>query len=76
MGSTQQPPLGAEEQALSNELGQLIQHTLQEATKLAAFDVTAPAGNVRALEQQLQQHLKRIRSLLADLKFAAEEQET
>jgi hypothetical protein len=69
-------PLGAEEQRLSTELGQLIAHTLQQAHTLSSFDVTAPAATVRAMEKQLQQHLSRIRSLLADLQYAAEEQET
>jgi hypothetical protein len=72
----QQAPLPAEEQQLSNELGKLIAQTLQDAHKLSTYDASAPAGNVRAMEQQLQQQLKRIRSLLADLQFAAEEQET
>lgn len=72
----QLPPLGAEEQHLSNQIAQLITQTLQVAGSLSSFEVTAPAENARLLEQQLLLLLKQIRSLLNDLKYAAEEQET
>lgn len=72
----QQPPLGAAEQALSQRLGQLTQEVLHGADKLSQFDVTAPRSSAKLLEDQLQQQLRQLKFLLADLAHAANEQET
>ena len=71
----QQPPLGAAEQHLCNQLSELTQQVLHGADSLSRVEATA-RSTAKALEEQLAQQLRRLKSLLADLRHAVNEQET
>eukprot|EP00775_Hariotina_reticulata_P011283 gene11283-11433_t len=69
-------PLGAEEQRISTNLSQLTALALQDINTLADVDVAVPRHVVHGLESKVQEQLRKLRSVLLDLQYAAEEQET
>ncbi len=71
----QQPALGAIESELHRQLTSLTQEVLAGAQKLRSYDGTVPRSIAKPLEDQLQQQLRKLKSLLADLIHAANEQE-
>ena len=72
----QQPGLGPAELELHHQLSNLTQEVLAGAGKLRSYDGTVPRSSAKPLEDQLQQQLRRLKSMLADLTHAANEQET
>jgi len=71
----QQFPLGSAEKELDRRLRELTQEVLHGSDRLSNFDVTAPPSQAKVVEEQLLQHLRRFKSILADLVHAANEQE-
>jgi hypothetical protein len=69
-------PLGADEQRISTQLSQLTALALQDIKSLADVDVSVPRHVVHSLESKVQDQLRKLRSVLLDLQYAAEEQET
>lgn len=72
----QQAPLAAHEQAISREISQLAATIYQEIQSLAGLDVAVHSSVVQGLTAKVQEQLRCYRSLLSDLQYAAEEQET
>lgn len=71
-----QPPLGADEQRLSQAIAQATAAALQDIDALSSADVGVARAVVSGLEAKVKEQLRRVRDLLGDLKHAAEEQET
>lgn len=72
----QQPALCHAELELHNQLSHLTQEVLAGASKLRGYDGTVPRSSAKPLEDQLQQQLRRLKCMLADLTHAANEQDT
>jgi hypothetical protein len=75
-GGMAMPPLGADEQRISNAISQIMAAASQDIQQLACLDVSTPHSAVQALEARVQDQFRRLRSMLQDLQYAAEEQET
>lgn len=75
-GTAALPPLAAEEQRLSNAIAQITAATFEDVRALAALDVRAGHSVLQGAEAKVQEQLRRLRSLLSSLQYAAEEQET
>lgn len=71
-----QIPLPAHEQALSREITQLAVNVYQDIQSLAVLDAVVQSSVVQGLTARIQDQLRCYRSLLSDLQYAAEEQET
>jgi hypothetical protein len=72
----QQPRLADPELRLHNELLHITQEAFANADRLAKWDVTASRSSAKQLEDLVQQQFRKLKSLLADLTHAANEQET
>ncbi|WIA13039.1 hypothetical protein OEZ85_006647 [Tetradesmus obliquus] len=75
-GGIAMPPLGADEQRISNAISQIMAAASQDIQQLSVLDVSTPHSAVQALEAKVQDQFRRLRSILQDLQYAAEEQET
>lgn len=64
------------EAELSSAVSQLTAAVFADVQALAALDPGAPRAAVQAMEMKLQDGMRQMRSLLAELQYAAEEQET
>lgn len=75
-GGMAMPPMGADEQRISNAISQIMAAASQDIQQLSCLDVSTPFSAVQALEAKVQEQFRQLRSKLLDLKYAAEEQET
>lgn len=72
----QGPPLGKEEQEISNELKHVCGLAFEDIAQLRQGDASTSKVQQLQLEGRIQEKFKRIRSLLHELRISTEEQDT